>query len=540
MPGNRTATGLLLIVALAAVGALLLTVPPWIATQLETVSRAGPSWTYVYLGLVGLGAAMLLASTVLILGRLWQRSRAKRERRARGAKSPSQLSRAERAREVADNLAVVRDLKDELAAEDPLRRELEPLSGKVAEKQESQKLEIVAFGAISSGKSSLLNALAGRDVFPTDPKGGTTLQRNEIPWPGVDHVYLVDTPGLGEVDGAEKAEVSAESARDADLVLVVVDGPLRDWEFQLIRRLGDMEKRVLICLNKEDWYGAAERDRLLEQIREQVRAFVHPEDIVVVRSRPTRRTRVRVPPDGSQLEETVDVPVDIRPLAERMLAIVRRDGPDLLLANLLLQSRGLVEEARERVRASLDRKAWEVVERYMWGAGGAAALSPFPLLDLAAGCAISTKMVVDLARVYRQEVDLDTAVRLLAQLGKNLVAILGISAATPAVTAAVASLLKTVPGVGTLAGGVLQGVTQAVITRWIGAVFVQYFRSEMHTPAEGLTGLARREWDRITKVDQLRQLVLAARARISPQASGGGPGTSGGREILDGKRNDSP
>ena len=43
----------------------------------------------------------------------------------------------------------------------------------------------------------------------------------------------------------------------------------------------------------------------------------------------------------------------------------------------------------------------------MWGAGGAAALSPFPLLDLAAGCAISTKMVVELAKVYRQDVDLN-------------------------------------------------------------------------------------------------------------------------------------
>ena len=25
----------------------------------------------------------------------------------------------------------------------------------------------------------------------------TTLQRNEIPWPGIDRVLLVDTPGLG-------------------------------------------------------------------------------------------------------------------------------------------------------------------------------------------------------------------------------------------------------------------------------------------------------------------------------------------------------
>ena len=57
---------------------------------------------------------------------------------------------------------------------------------------------------------------------------------------------------------------------------------------------------------------------------------------------------------------------------------------------------------------------------FLAGAGGAAALSPFPVLDLAAGCAISTKLVVELAKVYRQEIDLNAAVALLGQLGKNL------------------------------------------------------------------------------------------------------------------------
>jgi uncharacterized protein (DUF697 family) len=198
-----------------------------------------------------------------------------------------------------------------------------------------------------------------------------------------------------------------------------------------------------------------------------------------------------------------------------MLDIVQRDGRDLLLANLLLQSRGLVDEARQRVADALDRRAWEIVDRYTWGAGGAAAISPFPILDLVAGCAISTKMVVDLGKVYRQEIDLDSTVTLLGQLGKNLVGILGVSAATPAVASAVASLLKTVPGIGTLAGGMLQGIVQALITRWIGAVFVQYFKNEMRQPEGGLTALARREWDRMTTIDELRRLVRAARKRWS-------------------------
>jgi predicted GTPase/uncharacterized protein (DUF697 family) len=386
----------------------------------------------------------------------------------------------------------------------------------VHQKRESQILQIVAFGTISSGKSSLLNALAGRDAFQTDPRGGTTIQRQEIPWPGNDQVLLVDTPGLGEVDGAEHIAVAAEAARDADMVLMVVDGPLRQSEFKLLSRLGEMEKRVLLCLNKADWYEPADQKKLVGQLASLVKDYIPSEDVIAVRAQPVMRTRVRVMPDGSEVQEQVREPPDLGALADKMLSIVSRDGKDLLLANLLLQSRGLLDEAKQRVRESLDRRAWEIVERYTWGAGAAAAVSPFPVLDLFAGSAITAKMVVDLAQVYRQPLDFNAAVTLLAQLGKNLVAILGVNLAAPAVTSVIASLLKgTVPLAGQFAGGLLQGIVQALVTRWIGAVFIGYFKAEMQMPPEGLANLARREWQRLTSPAELIKLVQQARQVFS-------------------------
>jgi uncharacterized protein (DUF697 family) len=218
--------------------------------------------------------------------------------------------------------------------------------------------------------------------------------------------------------------------------------------------------------------------------------------------------------DGSEAEEQVPVSADISALARRMLAVVRRDGRDLLLANLLLRSRGLVEDAHQHVQAALDRRAWEIVDRYTWACGAAAALSPMPLLDLFASSALTAKMVVDLARVYRQEMDFQIAVNLLAQLGKNLIAILGVNAAAPAVATAIASLLKTVPLAGTIAGGALQGIVQALVTRWIGAVFVGYFKSEMQMAPEGIANLARREWQRLTSPAELLKFVQQAREHL--------------------------
>lgn len=518
MPRFRSANGVFLIVALAAIGLLLVYVPPKILEQYDRVKELGPPWTYFYFGLVGTGAALLLGLATGIAWKLWRATSLKHEQRTRLAKNPSQLTSTEQQQEVRDNLAAVHDLEARGDLPDDIRQKLQSLIDRATAKQASQRLEIVAFGTISSGKSSVLNVLAGQPAFQTDPKGGTTRQRLEIPWPGDDRVLLVDTPGLGEVDGEERIAVAAQAARDADLVLLIVDGPLRDSEHALLVTLGQMEKRVLVCLNKADWYEESEKRKLLGQISSQVQNLLPASDVLAVRAQPTMRTRVRVLAGGAEQEEQVPVPADISPLARRMLEVVRADGRELLLANLLMRSRSLVSDARQEVERELDRQAWDLVDRYTWACGAAAALSPLPLVDLFASSALTVKMVLDLARVYRQQVDFNIAVNLLAQLGKNLLAILGINLAAPAAAAAIASLLKAIPLAGTLAGGALQGIVQALVTRWIGAVFIGYFKSDMQLAPEGLANLARREWQRLTSSAELVKFVKEASDKLRGKA----------------------
>lgn len=515
MKGGRASGGLFLIALLAAAGFALVTIPPRLAEQYRAVAAWGQPWVAAYFTLIALGAALLIGSAGWIVSRVWRTTKRKRQRADQRRKNPSELGAGERTAEIQTNLDSIFQLHDDphIAAE--VKQHLEPMLREFSEKRETNELEIVVFGTISSGKSSLLNALAGRDAFQTDAKGGTTVTRNEVPWPGLDKVTLVDTPGLGEVDGAERAAVAASAAQDADLVLLVVDGPLRASEFLLLEQLGRMEKRIIVCLAKQDWYDARDRAALHGQIAEQLRSIIAAEDIVGVQAMAVKRRRVRVLPGGSEVEEEVEVPPDISALADRMMAVLTRDGTNLLLANLLLQSRGLVNEARRRVQESLDKQAWRLIDRYAWGAGGAAALSPLPLLDIAAGGAITTKMVLELAKVYRQEIDTDAAVKLLGQLGKNLIAILGVSAATPIVVSTIATLLRTVPGAGTLAGGILQGLVQALVTRWIGSVFIEFFKAEMKTTPAGLAEVAREQWSKLTTLHELRQLLQAARRQLS-------------------------
>ena len=81
---NRTTNGLLLIVVLAFLGVMLLVIPPKIAAIFSSLPDDTPRWlVYVYAGLVGSGALLLLGCTVTILWRLWSRTKQKRERHAR-------------------------------------------------------------------------------------------------------------------------------------------------------------------------------------------------------------------------------------------------------------------------------------------------------------------------------------------------------------------------------------------------------------------------------------------------------------------------
>jgi len=503
------------IVAAACIGLALIVVPGWMISNYQAINALGTPFGLAYIIAISIGAILLLGSIGWTVWKLYGASLAKKLKRERRNLNPSDLSSSQKEFEIDENLRQIDDLRDRAGDNPELAAQLDPLVKEIEYKRKNQTLEIVAFGTISSGKSSVLNLLAGQEVFVTDIRGGTTVNRNTIPWPTNDKVTLVDTPGIGEVDGADHVAIAAESAKDADLVLVVVDGPLRQSEHDLLDQLGKMEKRVIICLNKADWYSDENREKLKGQIRQQTADFVEDDDVIAIQAQESSRTRHRVMADGTTKKETVTEEPDIAPLANRMVDIVRKDGKELLMANVLLQSRGLVEKARDRVQRQVDEKAWDIVEKYMWGAGGVAAVNPFPFVDLIAGSAISTKMILDLADVYNQKVDLDMARTWIAEMGKNLIGFLGAQGAAVAISSVAASLVKSVPFAGSFAGGVMQGAIQALVTKWIGSVFIDYFRNEMQTPEGGLSGLARRHWEKVTAADELRKFLQSARSKLS-------------------------
>ena len=94
-------------------------------------------------------------------------------------------------------------------------------------------MRVVIAGPPNAGKSSLLNALAKRDVAIVSEEAGTTRDVIEVHLDlGGVPVILIDTAGMREAEGRVEAEgISRALARaeDADLVLWLVDATAPQW-----------------------------------------------------------------------------------------------------------------------------------------------------------------------------------------------------------------------------------------------------------------------------------------------------------------------
>jgi uncharacterized protein (DUF697 family) len=119
-----------------------------------------------------------------------------------------------------------------------------------------------------------------------------------------------------------------------------------------------------------------------------------------------------------------------------------------------------------------DDAASKLVDRFsLWS--GAAGLIPVPLVDIAAVGGVQLQMLRRLSEIY--------GVPFSDNRGKSIIASLAgsvLPASTATTTAmGVSSVLKSIPGVGTVIGALTMPVFSAGATYVIGKVFIQHFAS---------------------------------------------------------------
>jgi small GTP-binding protein len=440
-----------------------------------------------------------------------------------------------RARESLDE--TLADLKLTPAEESALAPELAQLRG-LADKLDTTTLEIAAFGMVSRGKSSILNALMGREVFRSGATHGTTQLRSARPWETVTlsdgdpdsgpsttaRLVLVDTPGIDEVQGEVREALAREVARHADLILFVVSSDMQRREFEALSQLRDAQKPIILVFNQIDRFPDADRDLVYSKIRdERVRHLVRPDDVVMTAARPDPyRVKIRHP-DGSTTVEWEHPEPIIAPLKKRILEVLDREGKALVALNTLLFAGDLHDEIVRHKLQIRDDSANQTIWNFALTKGAAVGLNPIPVADLAGGLAVDVAMIVALSKVYGIPLTRRTA----AGLVKDMARAMGALGAVDLAGRVLVGLAKTALAGGTVVSGGLTalgygavGLVNGSAAAWasyiLGHAAKIYLQQGCQWGPKGIKTVVQEILDRAEADSVLDRLRADLRKKVSP------------------------
>jgi GTP-binding protein EngB required for normal cell division len=445
-----------------------------------------------------LRAPLVTACALVLVGIAWFAWRF-----ARGRPGPSTRPRDVPTRESVDTrIDILRKRHAETAA---LEAELADLDRRRA----TEEVYVAVFGEVSTGKSSLIRALAPAAAPDVDVRGGTTrsVEHHRGTLADDRDLILADVPGSREIDGKLREQLARDEALRAHLVLYVCATDLTRAQHEELDWLVGFGKPVVIVLNKVDRYSDAERDALLARIREQWHERVVA---ILAISAGGTETFERIAADGRREKVERERQPEIANLRAALGKLVAGGATGLEPAReaavlSAVHRRGEVL-ARETARAESER----IVARYTRRAIVGALAAVMPGSDILIQGALGTALVRELARVHEvpvRELDIEALMSRLGLTVRNTSAI---------VLAIAGNALKAFPGLGTLGGGVMHAVAYGLVFDSVGhalaatlAERAQLDVAEVELKVRGLLAEPARE-----RMERVARLVLeSARER---------------------------
>ncbi len=382
------------------------------------------------------------------------------------------------------------------------------------EKLDHGHVHIAAFGRVSTGKSSLLNALIGKTVFSTSPLHGETqtAAMHSLTEAEVDGIYVIDTPGLDEAFGEAREAHAREVVGRADLILFVVDADLTEQERDALAWLAAQGRPVLLVLNKTDRYSSAEQDELLAALRARTDGMIAAKNVVVAAAEPRPDTVVVQSADGTERTEQRARDADVAALKLRLWEVIEAEGKTLAALNASLFAADLSDKVGQRVLAARQELADDVIRMYCITKGLAVAVNPVPVADLFAAAAIDVGMVVHLSRVYDLPLTQNEAGTLIRVIATEAAALMG----TVWAVHLVASALKVgTAGFSTLVTAGAQGAIAWYSTLVVGEVASSYLAAGKSWGEAGPKRVVADILERVDRDSVLAEARKELRARLS-------------------------
>lgn len=272
---------------------------------------------------------------------------------------------------------------------------------RLLDKLERGNVHVAVFGRVSVGKSALLNALAGREVFETSVLHGHTKHSSQTLWQSFDSggVFLLDTPGIDEVNGEERTKIANEVARQADVIIFVIDGDMTDIEYDALHALYQPTQPIVLVLNKADQYDEKERLALLASLRARLADILPAEHIVSAVAKSERSLAFVEMPDGSEQETWTGGEAQVEELRSLLWELLQEKGQSYAALNASVFAGKMSEKVGLEIVAARKEVAERIIRQYALYKSVGVAINPVPVVDLLA-LAADSGMVLHLSKVY--------------------------------------------------------------------------------------------------------------------------------------------
>ena len=341
---------------------------------------------------------------------------------------------------------------NQLAQEAENHQALQTLREQVAQllwELDRQEIKVAVTGGKSVGKSTLIQVLK------------QNLETQNL-------VSLEETaPLFREAGENSDATVLAEVAK-SDFVLFLTNGDLTDSEFQTLQHLKAANQPTILVFNKQDQYLTDESASILLSLKQRMQG-----NVVATAAFPIAIKVRKHEADGAVQEWMEQPAADIQQLTQQLGEVLAQQGQRLVWVTTMRKAGLLKAEAKNWLNGTRRDRATPIIEQYQWIAAAAAFANPVPALDILATAAINAQMVMDLGKIYQQKFSLEQAQTVAGIMGSLMLKLGLVELSTKAISTVLKSNVVTF-----VAGGVVQGVSAAYLTRVAGLSLIEYFQQQ--------------------------------------------------------------
>lgn len=138
------------------------------------------------------------------------------------------------------------------------------------EVSKGNRIHVGIFGKVNSGKSSLINLLAAREVSIVSDREGTTTDSvyKSMELLGLGPVTIMDTPGVCDKSflGKLREQRLERDIEKADISIILFSDSDIGRELELIKKL--KKSKILLVINKVDILSAQEKENIYKNLKD--------------------------------------------------------------------------------------------------------------------------------------------------------------------------------------------------------------------------------------------------------------------------------